>query len=200
MTADGEKRRPVLEGVIGWVRGEVFPLKGDTNVIGRSRHCDISLRQCDGYLRQAAEERDLDHDFNTVSRRHATITVTGNTVTIEDLSTNGTFCNEVLLTERKTYDLEAESPLLRLGTRESFRISLWPGTGASTDEEGALEPMHRSSLETCDHDAPVPTERAPVPEPSEETADAAAVEAAMADDDDTGENDSPEQTLKNNLE
>jgi pSer/pThr/pTyr-binding forkhead associated (FHA) protein len=165
MAAESERRDPVLEGVIGWVRGEVFPLKQETNIIGRSRHCDISLRQCKGYLRQPATERDLDHDFNTVSRRHATITVKGHVVTIEDLSTNGTFCNEVLLTERKSYDLAVESPLLRLGTRESFRLSLWPNSldGKELATTAANGGQPANGAET---DPPVSTEHMAIP-PSE---------------------------------
>jgi len=141
-TADHDDR-PFLEGVIGWVRGERFVLDQGQIVLGRSRHCDISMRRCAGYLRQPGGERDKDHDFNTVSRRHAMVTVEGSVVTIEDLSTNGTFCDEVLLTEPKSFDLKHGPVLLRLGTRESFRLQLGQhtfshstkGTGVSGEQE-----------------------------------------------------------------
>lgn len=115
---------PVLEGIIGWVRGEVYRLAPGATIVGRSRHCDVSLRHCAGYKDQPEAERDLDHDFNTVSRRHISVTMKDNLATVEDLSTNGTYCNEILLTEPRSFDLTQESPLIRLGSRECFRLSL----------------------------------------------------------------------------
>ena len=85
---------PVLIGTAGIVQGESFVLApGIAVVIGRSRSCDISLRRTAGYIKAPADSRDTDHDFNTVSRRHARVEVTEAVVRIEDLSTNGTFVN-----------------------------------------------------------------------------------------------------------
>ncbi len=135
-------------------------------MIGRSRHCDISLRQSSGYLRQPRGERDRNHDFNTVSRRHTILVIEGTHLTIEDLSTNGTFCDEMLLTGIKGFDLTRASPLLRLGTRESFRIKLLPDPEevAPAAAEAAGSPLHghfsQSSYDTCEpFDAPAVTEQ-----------------------------------------
>ena len=115
----------VLRGIHGWVDGERYHLTGDNAVvIGRSRSCDISLRRIVAYLDQPAGDRDNDHDFNTVSRRHIRIELDGTNATIEDLSTNGSYVNGELLSAPMTVSL-SESPCeVRLGTRETFRLSL----------------------------------------------------------------------------
>jgi len=116
---------PVLIGVAGLVDGEVFPLaEGQGVVVGRSRSCPISLRRVSNYLRSASATRDNDHDFNTVSRRHVKVTVAEGVAAIEDLSTNGTFCNGEQLTGSTRIDLGKGGMALRLGTREQFELSL----------------------------------------------------------------------------
>ena len=84
---------PTLIGIEGLVKGEVYPLdSGNEIIVGRSRSCDISLRKLDSYRSMAAEDRDKDHDFNTVSRSHIRIQVLKeNRVRFEDISTNGTY-------------------------------------------------------------------------------------------------------------
>lgn len=116
---------PVLSGIQGWVEGERYVLKdGDAVVIGRSRECDISMRRITGYLERPPGDRDNDHDFNTVSRKHVRIKVKGTAITIEDLSSNGTYCDNQVLRKEMTHDL-AKGPLrLRLGTRETFSLEL----------------------------------------------------------------------------
>ena len=49
--------------------------RGVDVVIGRSRSCDISLRRCAIYLKTPPAQRDNDHDFNTVSRRHCELMI-----------------------------------------------------------------------------------------------------------------------------
>jgi len=116
---------PVLIGTAGIVQGESFVLSpGVAVVIGRSRSCDISLRRTAGYLKAAVDTRDVDHDFNTVSRRHARVEIGGAKVRIEDLSTNGTFVNGDHLSGTIEVDLGSGVCALRLGTRESFDIML----------------------------------------------------------------------------
>lgn len=118
---------PVLIGTAGIVQGESFMLSpGVAVVIGRSRSCDISLRRTAGYMKAVPETRDTDHDFNTVSRRHARVEFTSGKVRIEDLSTNGTFVNGDHLSGSIEIDLENGVCALRLGTRESFDIVLLP--------------------------------------------------------------------------
>ncbi len=118
---------PVLIGTAGIVQGESFMLSpGVAVVIGRSRSCDISLRRTAGYMKAVPETRDTDHDFNTVSRRHARVEFSSGKVRIEDLSTNGTFVNGDHLSGSIEIDLENGVCALRLGTRESFDIVLLP--------------------------------------------------------------------------
>jgi pSer/pThr/pTyr-binding forkhead associated (FHA) protein len=119
---------PVLIGTAGIVQGESFVLApGTPVVIGRSRSCDISLRRTSGYMKAPADERDVDHDFNTVSRRHARVEVAaGSRARIEDLSTNGTFVNGDHLSGSTEVDLVQGVCALRLGTRESFDLVLLP--------------------------------------------------------------------------
>lgn len=118
---------PVLIGTTGIVTGESFVLSpGVAVVIGRSRSCDISLRRTAGYLKAPPETRDTDHDFNTVSRRHARVEFASGRIRIEDLSTNGTFVNGEHLTGSIEADLMNGVCALRLGTRESFDIVLLP--------------------------------------------------------------------------
>ncbi|SRR5581483_450116 len=65
-------------------RGQEFPLKEGVNVLGRDASADIQI------------------DDGTVSRRHASITITG-TAVLQDLdSKNGTFIEGVRITEPMT--------------------------------------------------------------------------------------------------
>lgn len=115
----------ILRGVRGWVDGERYHLSaGSSVVIGRSRSCDISLRRIVAYLERPAGERDNDHDFNTVSRRHLRIDFDGHSITVEDLSTNGSYCNGELLTAPLSVEITDSPVQLRLGTRECFELGL----------------------------------------------------------------------------
>jgi pSer/pThr/pTyr-binding forkhead associated (FHA) protein len=119
---------PVLLGTAGMVDGECFMLgRGVDIVVGRSRSCEISLRRTATYLKTPPAQRDSDHDFNTVSRRHLKINVTGQVANIQDLSTNGTFFNGEPMREPQTVDLAVGPCTIRLGTRESFQLLMLPG-------------------------------------------------------------------------
>lgn len=118
---------PVLLGTAGMVDGECFVLQRLVDVVvGRSRSCDISLRRTTAYLKTPPAQRDSDHDFNTVSRRHLKVQITGSTANIQDLSTNGTFFNGEPMREPQKVDLTAGPCTVRLGTRESFQLLLLP--------------------------------------------------------------------------
>ena len=123
MSDSSEQPLLVLEGIAGWVRGERFLINEGETTVGRSRSCDISLRRIAGYLEQPSEERDKDHDFNTVSRKHIVITSEGYQVRIQDLSTNGTFCDEAPVDAPIELNIEQQSVVVRLGTRETFRLT-----------------------------------------------------------------------------
>jgi len=119
---------PVLVGTAGLVNGECFVLARDSELtIGRSRSCDVSLRRIAAYLQAAPEHRDQDHDFNTVSRRHLRIRVSDNLASLQDLSSNGSFCNGEAIRDRKQVDLTAGGCTVRMGTRECFQLVLLPG-------------------------------------------------------------------------
>ncbi len=116
---------PVLLGTAGLVDGECFLLdRGMDIVVGRSRSCDVSLRRTAAYLKTPPNQRDNDHDFNTVSRRHLKITIADSMASIQDLSTNGTFFNGEPMREPQKVDLATGPCTVRLGTRESFQLLL----------------------------------------------------------------------------
>jgi pSer/pThr/pTyr-binding forkhead associated (FHA) protein len=125
--ADSTDLVPVLLGTAGMVDGECFLLEsGKDVVLGRSRSCDISLRRTATYLKTPPAQRDADHDFNTVSRRHIRLNVTDKTAHIQDLSTNGSFCNGEPMREPLNIDLSAGPCTLRMGTRESVQLIFLP--------------------------------------------------------------------------
>lgn len=118
---------PVLIGTAGFVVGECYVLDdGADVVVGRSRSCDISLRKAAAYLNAPPQVRDEDHDFNTVSRRHIRVQVKDDHLTVQDLSTNGTYINDEQVNQTHEVDLSKGSYSLRLGTRESFRLTRLP--------------------------------------------------------------------------
>ncbi len=132
---------PVLIGTAGIVQGESYVLaRGTAVVIGRSRSCDISLRRTSGYIKAPTETRDTDHDFNTVSRRHARIEVVNDRARIEDLSTNGSFVNGEHLSGSTDVDLINGVCAVRLGTRESFDLVLLPADDPRLQGLTAVQP------------------------------------------------------------
>jgi pSer/pThr/pTyr-binding forkhead associated (FHA) protein len=115
----------VLLGTVGLVTGECFILAdGSDLVMGRSRSCDISLRRAAAYMKLSTEVRDADHEFNTVSRRHIRLQVHESVIRMQDLSTNGTFCNDQPIQQSKEMDLSTGDFALRLGTRECFSVTM----------------------------------------------------------------------------
>jgi pSer/pThr/pTyr-binding forkhead associated (FHA) protein len=118
---------PVLIGTAGMVEGECFVLgEGVDLTIGRSRSCDVSLRKTSAYLKTPSQVRDNDHDFNTVSRRHLRLHIKEGTAALQDLSSNGTYCNGEQLVQPRKVDLKAGACSIRLGTRETFDLALMP--------------------------------------------------------------------------
>jgi pSer/pThr/pTyr-binding forkhead associated (FHA) protein len=100
------------------------------------------LRRTTTYLKTPPNQRDNDHDLNTVSRRHLRLTINDAQARIYDLSTNGSFCNGEPMREPVTIDLAQGPCSIRMGTRESIQIALV----ASTDER--LKNAHQVSLQT----------------------------------------------------
>lgn len=131
---------PVLLGTAGFVTGEFHPLRdGMDLVIGRSRSCDISLRRSRGYLTAKPEERDEDHDFNTVSRRHVRLQVRDGVIHLQDMSSNGTFCNDQPVQQEHQVDPANGTATLRLGTREAYQITLLPAEDPRLAEAAAVD-------------------------------------------------------------
>ena len=65
----------------------------------------------------------------TISRRHTTFAVNGQTVTVTDVSTNGSFHNDELIEEPISIDLSSGTTHhIRLGTRETFALALVPSS------------------------------------------------------------------------
>ena len=122
---DADDDHVVLTGIEGWVSGEVFDLTtASQRTLGRSRSCDVCLRRIPAYLTRPSAERDQDHAFNSISRRHASLDFDGTTVTIGDLSSNGTFCNGDPVDGRASFDLADGPVTIRLGNRETLRLEL----------------------------------------------------------------------------
>ena len=119
---------PVLIGIEGYVEGEEFPLQyGETAILGRSRSCDISLRKCKKWLDLGQDRRDIEKDFNTVSRKHARISFYNvGSIEIEDLSSNGTFVDGKRVDRIVITDIRERSHEVQLGTRERFRLEWRP--------------------------------------------------------------------------
>jgi pSer/pThr/pTyr-binding forkhead associated (FHA) protein len=133
---------PVLLGTAGFVLGECIPLTdGADIVIGRSRSCDISLRRAANYLKAPSDTRDVDQDFNTVSRRHLRLQVHESVVRVQDLSTNGTFWNDETVQQARETDLANGPFTLRLGTRETFQVLLLPKDDPRVVAAEAREPQ-----------------------------------------------------------
>jgi pSer/pThr/pTyr-binding forkhead associated (FHA) protein len=113
-----------LVGVRGVVQGELFQLESGTSVIvGRSRECDISLRNCKRWEELEARGELPEDGSKTVSRKHLKISVhdTGR-VELEDLSSNGTFVDGKRIDRMVLTDLKETPHELLLGAGEGFRL------------------------------------------------------------------------------
>lgn len=125
----------LLRGTKGLCEGEVFPLKyGQAVVIGRSRHCEVSLKNCKRYKDLAAAGKGEDTEFLTVSRRHLRIHFyNSQSIELEDLSTNGTFLNGEPVRHITITDIKVRAYELRMGARET--LSLEWGTVETPHEQ-----------------------------------------------------------------
>jgi len=115
---------PVLLGISGIVEGEQFPLEqGKSLVIGRSRSCDISLRNCPRWVEAEEKGRTPEETAKTVSRKHLKITyISPDNIELEDLSSNGTFVDERRIDRFVVSDTKATAHEIRLGGGEILRL------------------------------------------------------------------------------
>lgn len=117
-----------LIGIAGLVKGEEFSIQvGESHTVGRSRDCNICLREVPKARELKEGDELLERHFNTVSRVHMRVTHHApDNVEIEDLSSNGLFLDgkrvegTVVLT-----DLPEHRHELKLGTHETFCIDWW---------------------------------------------------------------------------
>jgi len=118
---------PVLIGTKGLAEGEVFPLglAGEL-VLGRSRSCSVSFQRFRRYVSLPPGEQMLRDSYNAaVSRRHLVLRSTGATVTLENLSAGGSWCNDERFTTTLVVDLTKGAVVLRLGlAAEAFQLTL----------------------------------------------------------------------------
>jgi pSer/pThr/pTyr-binding forkhead associated (FHA) protein len=118
------KGGPVLVGIQGVVEGEVYPLEpGQAVIIGRSRECDLSLRECPRWREAEEAGEDLEEGSKTVSRKHLKITYADpESIELEDLSSNGTFVDGKRIDRLVLTDLKEASHEILLGAGEAFRL------------------------------------------------------------------------------
>jgi pSer/pThr/pTyr-binding forkhead associated (FHA) protein len=118
------EQRPVLVGIKGMVQGEEYPLEhGESLVIGRSRECDVSLRDCKRWQEAEDEGRSLEEGSKTVSRKHLKISFHDpDSIELEDLSSNGTFVDGKRIDRMVISDLRQTPHEVTLGAGEKFRL------------------------------------------------------------------------------
>lgn len=104
---------------------------GETIVVGRSRHCDWSLRRAPHYLKTPVGQRaEIQNDlaFNSVSRRHARISyLAPDMVEVENLSGNGTLVDGKLVDKIVLTDCRSEAHRIQLGPKGVI-LELQPGS------------------------------------------------------------------------
>jgi hypothetical protein len=119
---------PVLIGMDGFSSGEHFLLNdGQPSTIGRSSTCEICLQKLPRYLAISESQRPQLTEFNVISRRHVTLTVTGSMAHLENHSASGTWCDDARFDKSKEVDLAIAAVTLRLGAHEVFQLRLLDG-------------------------------------------------------------------------
>lgn len=120
-----------LKGLGDLGEGESVKLHlGESAVVGRSRHCDWSLKRTPGYLtvedgRRAAIRRTL--LWRSTSRRHCRVTyIAPDVVDVENLSQNGTLVDGRPIDRILLTDCRRVSHRIRLGPY-GVTLALEPG-------------------------------------------------------------------------
>ena len=113
-----------LIGKKGFCEGEKFPMEyGTTVTVGRSRECDISLRNCDRWKQLPKEKRDQHKDFLSVSRTHCRIAYQDDKwIEIQDTSANGTFVDGKKIARLVISDIKNNPHEIKLGPAEVFQL------------------------------------------------------------------------------
>jgi pSer/pThr/pTyr-binding forkhead associated (FHA) protein len=114
-----------LRGVGGLLDGEVRTVRvGESVVVGRSRHCDFSLKKTRAFLLAGDRARIRDDPrFRRVSRRHVRISFVNEAmVEVEDLSRNGTLMDGRRVDRRLLLDVAVRKYRVDLGGGHAFEI------------------------------------------------------------------------------
>lgn len=115
---------PILIGMSGVVQGESYALNyGKSLVIGRSRTCDISIRNCKRWMDSEAAGQLPPESSKTVSRKHFKISYyNASSIEVEDLSSNGTFVDGKRIDRVVITDLKTRSHEIKMGAGETFQL------------------------------------------------------------------------------
>ena len=112
--------------------GETLKLSmGETIVVGRSRHCDWSLKRTPAYLTSTGDRRDRIKKsiaFRSVSRQHVRISfLAPDMVDVENLSSNGTIVDGSRVDRIVLKDCETQAHSIQLGP-SGVILELEPGS------------------------------------------------------------------------
>ena len=117
-----------VRGIRGFLQGEELLLKrGDEVVVGRSRHCDLSVRRSTRYLERADRLNVSESEaWRTVSRQHVRIAYhRPDHIVIEDLSANGSFLDGQRIEGKANIaDIESSPRVLALGSVERLKLEI----------------------------------------------------------------------------
>jgi hypothetical protein len=128
---------PILIGKRGLAEGEVFLIENKKDTfIGRSRACEISFQHFRRFVALTPEEQqERESNNQSVSRKHLRLHVDGTLVTLENLSNNGSFCNDKRFDTIQHVELAKGEVTVRLGQCvEIFRLLM-------IEREDAMEMM-----------------------------------------------------------
>ena len=121
-----------LRGTGDLGEGEILKLSmGETIVVGRSRHCDWSLKRTPAYLISEGDRREeirTSIAFRSVSRQHVRISfLAPDMVDVENLSSNGTIVDGNRVDRIVLKDCETVAHTIQLGP-SGVILELEPGS------------------------------------------------------------------------
>ena len=122
----------MLRGVGELAEGQQLKLAvGETIVVGRSRHCDWSLRRTPMFLKSDKDQRKAiraDTLYSSVSRKHMRMSyLAPDMLEIENLSGNGTIVDGMPIDKIVLTDIRTQPHTIQLGP-EGVVLELQPGS------------------------------------------------------------------------
>ena len=121
----------MLKGTGGLFEGENCPVRlGETVIVGRSRHCDFSLKKTRAFLLAEDREPILDDvGFRKVSRRHVRVSFVNEAmVEVENLSPNGLRIDGNRVDRLLLLDVPLRTYAVDLGGGHAFEICWGDGS------------------------------------------------------------------------